>query len=1085
MKFQRLAAVCVAIGWLGGASRAQAPNPTAKPPTVTDAGIEAALQQIEALTQGGFPGGSQKTWWKSNMDPFIGACSQDTGMAQNVVTYLLWGETEGEGALKSVNSALESYGLAFAAYDVVKNLADGRKDLAFFTTAKTVMSNLLGRLGRSGKLSAASLAIIDYSLTALGEHAVTLSNQAWWDAYFEFQLTEGGDDDAWIDRFMQGGYDAVAKKLDEFWIKTAQVRGEAFFRQNNPTCEADYRARFMRQFLLPRLKGWLEAEMMIRKEEAARRLQEVHDAMGRATFRVFGQIVNSAVASSSHPLTWRVRLLGREDRVLAQEKHDDGDHFELVGEIKDIPGGEFRLEVTLAEEATDKPQSWATVSGTIGVPDRFQAAPMKIERAGFDVKVHLGEIHVAASVRPREVRPKGADLLEVPKPLPDGLARHEARLQALRQQQREGRLPVRLFSDAVQCEMEGAAVSFEQCHDRLEQIAQVQLHNLSIREAPYGSPPPGSEGETRMEGINKEWRPRVEAAFAEAAAYQRTWDAFKKRWQEDIDQTLKAYEKRMMEAEQQLNAANEELQPALRSFEEARDEIRGLQEEWESVRSSANQATETGRSGQPDISTDRLKDLEALADSGLQRYEAAVQKASAATEKIRTGLETVRARAKVFADLLTEGLGVPAGGPADLFARFDEHAAVGERFIEEAEAAKRLLDEAKVREKMQRSADAAKKLAARKRERMAESAALMQQFEAAVAQCPSEEAIAELGRRYAVVAKDVDDGIQAYVRALTQGAAVSLPAGIGDAQGDDTSFWRSRMAALKHFAEENAAIVGDLLPPPLRRDTSLSEAIRLRLLVAARSSDFPDEQSKRLQSLYAQVAKLQSARFTAKLQTIAAHWRCVNYLAGYDGRPPERLRRLVAANEAMQSLAGEVRTGAAGLPRLGADAPETAVRSAGATAAALIRPLTDIALPAEFVVVRTLEEIGRARAAVAGSGIWVALRRVEQLPAAPASVKINDREVLLDGSCVRLSWAENNNGKLTITMLPMRSCKPEYAINGSAFSPVDPKSREIHLQLPPRPSPTVLALQVRNVWPDGATFSLLPDEPPLTILLEP
>jgi hypothetical protein len=186
MRFQKLTAMCVLVGWLVSASQAQAPNTTPKTPAVTDAGIEAALKQIEALTQGGFPGGSRKTWWKSNMDPFIGACSQDTGMAQNVVTYLLWGETEGEGALKSVNSALESYGLAFAAYDVVKNLADGRKDLAFFTTAKTVMSNLLGKLGRSGKLSAASLAIIDYSLTALGEHAVTLSNQAWWDAYFEF-----------------------------------------------------------------------------------------------------------------------------------------------------------------------------------------------------------------------------------------------------------------------------------------------------------------------------------------------------------------------------------------------------------------------------------------------------------------------------------------------------------------------------------------------------------------------------------------------------------------------------------------------------------------------------------------------------------------------------------------------------------------------------------------------------------------------------------------------------------------------------------------------------------------------------------
>jgi hypothetical protein len=85
---------------------------------------------------------------------------------------------------------------------------------------------------------------------------------------------------------------------------------------------------------------------------------------------------------------------------------------------------------------------------------------------------------------------------------------------------------------------------------------------------------------------------------------------------------------------------------------------------------------------------------------------------------------------------------------------------------------------------------------------------------------------------------------------------------------------------------------------------------------------------------------------------------------------------------------------------------------------------------------------------------------------------------------VRLSWAESNSGKLTITMLPMRSCKPEYAINGSAFSPVDPKSREIHLQLPARPDPTVLVLWVHNVWPDGAVSSLLPDEPPLTILIE-
>jgi len=428
---------------------------------------------------------------------------------------------------------------------------------------------------------------------------------------------------------------------------------------------------------------------------------------------------------------------------------------------------------------------------------------------------------------------------------------------------------------------------------------------------------------------------------------------------------------------------------------------------------------------------------------------------------------------------------VPAGGPAELFARFDEDAARFQRFVEESQTEQRALDEAKVREKVRQSAAAAKKLAALKRAQMAEAAALLQQFEAALAQCPTEDAIAAAGRRYATVVKDVDDGVEAYARALAPGTGLSLPAGLRDARDNDTTFWRARAEALKQFADENAAVMGDLLPPALRRDTPLGEAIRLSSLIGWRYSDYLGADSDKRQALLAQVAKLRKARTDAKLQQISAQWRGVNALADRGTTPAERLRTLVAANEQLQRRATEARAGAAALPRLAADAPEADVRRASETAAALIRPLTDTAsLPDDFVTVPTWEEIGRARAAVAASGIWAALRRVEQRPAAPASVKVNGREVPLDGGCVRLTAAEASKGKVTIAVPAAHSLSVEYAINGSAFLPVDRKSWEIRLQLAPRSAPTVLILHLRNGWLDASAYSLLPDEPPVTIVLE-
>ena len=1057
-------------------------------PAAGDPEIDEVLARIEAFTQDGtFPGETHQTWWKTKMDPFINAYSQDTGVSQNVLTLILDGETEGNGALQTVNTALEQFGLACASYDVVKNLAEGRQDLAFYTTAKTVLSDLLGRLGRGGKLGAATVGIYDYVLTQLGETAVETSNQAWWNAYLEFQTSERSDDD-WIKLYMDGGWAAVAKEADRFWAETERLRGDAFFKVNNPNHVADYRARFVRHWLLPRLQGWLEAEKAMRRREAADRCRELRAAMSRATVRVIGTVVNTATRASAHRLEWRVRLCRPDGRELARDQVSDSDHFELVGDLKDLPDGQFRILVELASEATDAPEPNAEVLGAIGVPEGNQTAPREIKRSGFNVVVHLHDIPVNAYVR-RPEPPPPRDLWTVPGPLPDELPGHAARLEALWQSYQARQLPLEALRQAVALELRGAEASFRVADARRTAIGQALEHNRRRLEHPFVRPDSPEEGDAGPEvtaRVENEYRPKIAAAQAEARAGKQKWGELDQLWSGRMAQEYAAHQRQLEAARQALRAAQNEAQPLVAEVAAARDEARTQLQAWAEAREAVRF---DDRTGAPGIAAEDVGRLEALAADGTARFQATAQRIEAAAGQLRAAAGVLAERQRVVSELLAADYGVPAGVPAALWTREEGESVRCEQAAEEVVAVRQLIQDAQVPAKLQRAAESFKRLAARRRAQMAEAAAFLAQLEQAVAQCPGVSAIEACAHRYYNLWGGGDTGLMAYRRALVAGAAPTLPKEICDEAGDDTAFWRRQAAAQEQFGRDNLAIVGDLLPPPLTQPTALGDAVRASRALWDRRDDLTFEQAKKLDELEEGLRRLEGARGAPPLGGIEWRMAAVRFLAAAGDNAAQRWAAIGAANRELQARAEAARAAAGRLPRCGLATPEADVRAAHAAAVELLRSLDADNVPSMFITADTFERVGDAQSAVAASGVWVEMRRVEQRPALPAEIRVGGRTMPLDGRCVRLKQAASGDF-VNFTMATPKNLCVESSTGRWGFSRgpggfLAGGDTFMGIRVERSPVPIVWRVAIRVAAPDGSVNSLVAGEPPLILVLEP
>ena len=237
-----------------------AETPATPPP---DQAATDALKSLEDMIGRGEVG-----WWKSQADPSIQFLNKYGGLGGDTVTALTLNQAEQLWpAWKSVGGGLEKFGIACSVYNCLKSASDGNYNAAVLNALKDFLKYRLSKMADGVAASAAGVGLIDFALNSFGEAAMQQIADDYWQIYCTYQgqrhrsladyvrLITKGDG-------TQSGFAAVTASLDSFWDDpaTAGIRGYAALQTQDPNYKANFRARYLKENLLPFLQTWAERE---------------------------------------------------------------------------------------------------------------------------------------------------------------------------------------------------------------------------------------------------------------------------------------------------------------------------------------------------------------------------------------------------------------------------------------------------------------------------------------------------------------------------------------------------------------------------------------------------------------------------------------------------------------------------------------------------------------------------------------------------------------------------------------------------------------------------------------------------------
>ena len=318
-----------------GAFAAEAP--ATPPPDQADKAATAALKSLEDMIGRGEVG-----WWKSQADPSIQFLNKYGGLGGDTVTALTLNQAETLWpAWKSVGGGLEKFGIACSVYNCLKSASEGNYNAAVLNALKDFLKYRLSKMGNNVAASAAGVGLIDFALNSFGEAALQQIADDYWEIYCSYQARRHPSLADYVRLITQGdgtqsGFAAVTASLDSFWDDpaTAGIRGFENLETQDKNYKANFRARYLKENLLPFLQTWAEREQekaqiaaWIELRKLTEQLQNTKIAVD---FSLLEKGLNEPPAAATVEVGIHLYTSGKtETRVLAQAPIATRNHLEF------------------------------------------------------------------------------------------------------------------------------------------------------------------------------------------------------------------------------------------------------------------------------------------------------------------------------------------------------------------------------------------------------------------------------------------------------------------------------------------------------------------------------------------------------------------------------------------------------------------------------------------------------------------------------------------------------------------------------------------------------------------------------------
>ena len=1066
------------------------------PPKAADPKIEEALQAVERLARQGFPGETPETW-ASGFDPAVTAVSTYTGLSGNIVTLMMAGNTEGTGVLATTSTALEKLGVASTVYELVKDVAQGRGDLFFLNGAKYYLSNFLSKAGSGWAMAGAGVGIVDYSLTALGNRAIELSNMKWWDAYVNFQLTEHKEEQFWVDAFVRGGPDAVGAETDRFWLETAEVRGEDFFKTSNPNHVADYRNRFMRTHVMPWVQGWARAQQYITRRDAELALIQMQAVMRQANVRILGGVTNyfEGISEDKGSIRFVVTVRNNQNKVLATETTGSGGFEMKAIDLKDIPYGSLTVSVVPEgiQSFSSSPRG-SSFSFTLG--DKYALKNgLRTKVNGVALIATIPDFRLGVTIR-RTATGAVKYTAEIPEPAvkPDRNAESDGRLGAGFSRYASREIPFNDSSDLARIEQAWLSAYNETVTDSYHQANDAIGFNRDFRA--------GRLNEQKQYEAATAVRREADARIAtNEKALQKIRDdanAIDKKWREKYDAEYAAIRKRDAAIEKRLEEIRQEAQRNNSEFDAASQELSSLLQGWEQAESSAHWSP-NGESGRM-VPADQLTKMEELAASTQEKLPGLLEKMAALADKARSSLDQMQNLNAQRLESMRQNFGtdLPEGVVLE-DARYD---------IIRAQAAKTVQETIKrvnLTRQAQTNVSAVKRYAQARNAGKPDTAALVSEMLALTGRLPSPEQVKAGGAKYGATKARLEPFLTAMRGRAFAGETTApvLPADLLSKDGSDGELIDAGLKSFGELRTSEVEVVGDLFGKESRLPNAFGRLMELMQKYSSRWSDFTQEQMTQLQPGFARFGAISTARGQSGLYGMGELYDTLRLLQPLGKMPAQRLEAVAAKNRELAAELKQTRDKVRAWPAVDASAGRPAVEErmqqvtgAYRAAAKWYGRLPDLVSLANY----TLR--GELYQALEAGGALKTYRAVKELPAAPESVSVNGAPVPLDGRLVVLKAA--TLPKLSAQMMtsyaqmgfnPAGEIQFEFSRNGSLATEVllydqgefmDVKAWQYKYALPVMSvgGGHVVSIKVRHKSPTGKT-SFIDGEPGLTIIVMP
>lgn len=346
---RRFPALSICLVLAASAARAQPPP---LPAPAADAPAERALAEIEGRLRGGRIG-----WWKDRGDPALAVVGTYTGLQSDVVTVLglgspgdvwpLWGE---------VSEGLDRFGVFFSVYSVAAGAAQGQGDRAALTALKDFAKHRLSRLAEAGAVYAAGIGILDFALSSFGEAAMQSNSEKFWTAYCAYQVMRHPRRTDYLDLFRKGGFDVVAKELDAYWDSGRSdfdfdwdpnhLGGYGALQSYDPEYKEHFRARYIREDVMPVFAAWALHESTKAREAAAERVRRLLDQVTQTAVRVEVPVVETGLGAA--PGGYVAELADSGGKILCASAPLGEKGFAADIPLRDLlANGRFRSSLTL------------------------------------------------------------------------------------------------------------------------------------------------------------------------------------------------------------------------------------------------------------------------------------------------------------------------------------------------------------------------------------------------------------------------------------------------------------------------------------------------------------------------------------------------------------------------------------------------------------------------------------------------------------------------------------------------------------------------------------------------------------------